>query len=253
MELRTRSHHQLPANGLVVIDPLLCSKNLTQINDNSNNTDNDAADKTRNERSVCETVAEVTENVTVSQVTERDPSDKTNSNVNHIDHSSTNGDIPATEKQALLENGEIRNGHHQNGEINENDKKVVVGETTGKPTIDNEISCSSEQLDNDKEHTDAPTENGNSSCDDSLDEEIANNNIFLKMVNDMADLLTAEREYFLSLLDEANAVSEEGSYTFQHHILQVLYNHIMFYLIFIANSLKDLVVPDSMLLFNIHR
>jgi hypothetical protein len=151
-------------------------------------------------------VAEVTENVTVSAVTERDSADKTNNNANHIDHSNSNGEIPSADNQAILENGDIRIGHHLNGEVNENDTIIINGDV-GKLGIDNEISGSSDQLDNDKENN-SYLENG--SCDSSIDEEIRNNNIFLKMVNDEAELLTREREYFLTLLDEANAVSEEG-------------------------------------------
>ena len=213
VELRTRNHQALaaqPPNGLVVIDPLLCSKNLTQINDNSgNNNNNVSTDKTRNERSVCETVAEVTENVTVSDVADRDSADKTNSNANHSDHCNSNGEISSTENNVVLENGDIRNGHHLNGEVNDNDTIAVNGDSVGKLGIDNEISCSSDQLDNDKENN-SYLENG--SCDSSIDEEIKNNNIFLKMVNDEAETLTREREYFLTLLDEANAVSEEGNF-----------------------------------------
>ena len=43
-----------------------------------------------------------------------------------------------------------------------------------------------------------------------IDEEIRANNIFLKMVNDTAEFLSAEREYFLGLTEEASSVSEEG-------------------------------------------
>lgn len=216
VELRTRNH-QLPSNGLVVIDPLLCSKNLSHINDNSKKGEiNVSTEKTRNERSVCETVAEVTENVTVSSETERDSADTTNNNANHVvDHSNSNGDIPsadneAADNQPVIENGDIRIGNLQNGEVNnENDSILTNGDTvTGKlGNLDIEISSSSEKLDNDKENN-SYLENGSS--DSSVDEEIRNNNIFLKMVNEEAEVLTKEREYFLSLLDEATAVSEEA-------------------------------------------
>lgn len=206
VDLRTRNH-QLTPNGIVVIDPLLCSKNLTQINDNSGTvTNNDCTDKTRNERSVCETVAEVTENVTVSEVADRDSADKTNTNANNIDHSNSNGELSSTENHVILENGDIRNGHHLNGVVNAN--HTIDGDL-GKPESDNEISCGSDLplLDNDKENN-SYLENGN--CDSSIDEEIANNSIYLKMVNDEAEVLAKEREYFVTLIEEATAASEEA-------------------------------------------
>lgn len=56
--------------------------------------------------------------------------------------------------------------------------------------------------------------NGQTTSEDeeegSVDEEIRADNVFLKMVNETAEFLSAEREYFLALLEEANAVSEEG-------------------------------------------
>ena len=207
VELRTRNHQLQQPNGLVVIDPLLCSKNLTQINDN-NGDNNVSIDKTLHDRSVCETVAEVTENVTVSEVADRDSAEKTNNNVNHIDHSNSNGEISSTENHVISENGDIRNGHHLNGDVNENDTIAVNGDM-GKPGLDNEICGSSDQLDNDKENN-SYLENG--SCDSSIDEEVANDNTFLKLVDDEAEILTKEREYFLTLLDEATATSEEGNF-----------------------------------------
>lgn len=204
MEIRPRNHQQLqPSNGLVVIDPLLCTKNLTSIE----------PDKTlSNERSVCETVAEVTENVTVSQRDSSDLKTNNNSNINCIDHSLSNGDINSSSTEKLLpaENGEIRNGHHVTGNDNENETVVMNGETIEYSTTS---SSQPVMVENDNSHLDNKDttpllENG--SCDDSIDEEIAGNNIFLKLVNDEAEVLTKEREYFLGLINEATAVSEEG-------------------------------------------
>ena len=206
-------------SNLLLIDPLLCSKSnsVTLIRN-----DNVIFDDNR-KYPVCETVAEVTENLTVGGQTPR--AAKTNSCSEKCD--------PIEVDSAPLLNGDtvLRNGNHV--EVN-GDVKIRVTSEMGevRHVAKLLVTNDNDTLDNDKENmshlengssdiasdtgssspvsTDHVITNGSVDSESSLDEEIARDNVFLRMVNAEALVLSAEREYFVCKIDLVNDISEEG-------------------------------------------
>ena len=200
-------------NGVILLDPVLCSKNFDMIRNENVLID----DTLKQHHSVCGTVAEVTENLSVSQVELRDSVESSsdlncsnNAYINNVCQTNENSSIPNGGDVTVFENCNAVNGHVSNGDV-----KVHV--------TPDEVNCAIQSSDKELSETyvsdgnvnttsigvEHAQENGDTS---SFDEEIHGNNVFLKLVNDEALILTAEREYLLTLLDDAYSVSEEGKF-----------------------------------------
>ena len=194
-------------NGVIVLDPVLCSKSYDLIRNENLLID----DTLKQHHSVCETVAEVTENVSVSEVEFREPADPVNCNgySKLVNTCHSNGDSNPANGATVIGNSGVINGHVvTNGDI-----KVHVSpeETNGDvQSLDKELldngTCVAERSSANKSSVDKQT-----SETSSLDEEIHGNNSFLKLVDDEAVLLNEVREHFMTLIDEATNASEEGT------------------------------------------
>lgn len=200
---RNHHKHQPPLqpplqNGLLVIDPLLCSKNLSNemITTDNKLTSGPKSDVVLKRTSLCETVAEVTENEVVSgprgEVVVREPASKDSKTAGPRDNHVTSSEI---------------NGNHVTSNGERYNMNNSISDSSNMNNVDN---CNTNGLTNGTCNENGVSDHEDSDASSIIDEEIHNNNLFLKLVDSEAEVLTKEREYFMTLVDEASAASEEG-------------------------------------------
>ena len=193
IELRTARQ-----NGVVVIDPLLCSKNLTFISN-----DNVLKKKKGQEKRGCETVGETTENISVTEKRATPTVETDNSNIVLNSNGNCNGSPPDRNGLILLNSCDTKNT---------DPNPTIIENGNDNNHIDNSAPCENGDIIAPRENgnNSAPCENGADPQSPVFDEEVRSNNIFLALVDVEAEVLTHEREHFLALVDEATAASEEG-------------------------------------------